>query len=233
MFQARTNQTVLSLRALACERDDRLLFSELSADFYSGDIAQILGSNGAGKTTLMRIIAGLSDSYSGDVLWNGKPHRRYDFFASTLYFGHATGVKQTLTAIENLRWYFGLNGNKNTTGATINTTDTELEAALQKVGLAGYEDVPCYQMSAGQKRRVALARLYCSKAPVWLLDEPFTAIDVSGVEQLESLIKAHAQAGGIVLLTSHQPVTVANLKTLDVNHYRPAVRRTTVEVAGE
>lgn len=222
MSQSSVNQRVLSLRSLACERDERLLFSDLSANFEAGDIVQILGSNGAGKTTLMRIVAGLSDSYTGEVLWNNAPHRGYDFFASVLYFGHATGVKQTLTALENLRWYFGLNGNKNTSAQAIDVSEAQLEAALHKVGLAGYEDVPCHQMSAGQKRRVALARLYCSKAPIWLLDEPFTAIDVGGVQQLEGLIRAHAESGGIVLLTSHQPVNVPNLKTVDINQYRPS-----------
>lgn len=171
----------------------------------------------------MRIIAGLSDAFTGAITWNDGPHRSYDFAASLLYLGHATGVKPTLTALENLRWYFGLNGNKCPQAASIIPSQAELAHALQQVGLAGYEDIPCTQMSAGQKRRVALARLYCSKAPIWLLDEPFTAIDVGGVEALEQLISKHAEQGGIVILTSHQPVQVPNLLTLDINHYRPKV----------
>lgn len=211
---------MLSLQDISCERDERVLFSGLTARFQPGDIVQILGSNGAGKTTLMRIIAGLSDSYDGKVCWNGEPHRNYDFFASLLYLGHSTGVKSTLSALENLQWYFGLNGLKGSGADNGLVSNNELELALKKVGLEGYEDVPCNQMSAGQKRRVALARLYCSKAPLWLLDEPFTAIDVAGVASLHALIQGHAKIGGVVLLTSHQAVEVEGLKVLDVNSYR-------------
>lgn len=183
-------------------------------------MVQVAGPNGAGKTTLLRILTGLSSGFEGEVRWRGKSVSgwgAYSFYSSLLYFGHAPGIKSSLTARENLRWYFGLNGTKGANGQDV--TEQSLANALEQVDLGGYEDVPCHQMSAGQQRRVGLARLYCSRAQLWILDEPFTAIDRKGVEAIERLIKNHADAGGLVILTTHQPLAIGDVATLDLGEY--------------
>ena len=215
----------LSIKNLSCERDERELFANLSLDVNAGDIVQIAGPNGAGKTTLIRVITGLSHQFDGEILWQGKPAKGYHFYSSLLYFGHLPGVKSSMTAIENLKWYFGLNGIKDINGDSAYVpSDEELTQVLTRVGLRGYEDVPCFQMSAGQQRRVALARLYCSKAPLWILDEPFTAIDKKGVADLESTISDHAASGGMVVLTTHQPLNIDRVNVLDLGGYMRAAK---------
>ncbi len=198
-----------------------MLFTGLSAEFDGGTVVQVAGPNGAGKTTLLKILTGLAGAYEGQVQWRGRTiggWAAYDFYSSLLYFGHLPGIKSSLTARENLRWYFGLNGAKNPNGQG-GLTESMLDSALERVGLGGYEEVPCHQMSAGQQRRVGLARLYCSKAPLWVLDEPFTAIDKKGVESIEQLIRCHADAGGLVILTTHQPLAITGVMTLDLGAY--------------
>jgi len=203
---------LLEVRDLACERDERLLFTRLNARFYAGQAVQILGPNGSGKTTLLRILAGVNRDYQGEIFWRGKPIAKvaWEFANDLLYLGHLPGVKKSLTPLENLRWYAALQGA---------VADEQLLAALAQVNLAGYEDTPCYQLSAGQLRRVALARLVFSKAKVWILDEPFTALDKSGIAQLENRLIAHAEAGGLVLVTSHQDIRFPQLQTLNLQDF--------------
>lgn len=175
-------------RRLACERDGRQLFAELDLDIFPGDVLEIMGPNGAGKSTLLRILAGLLPDFTGTV------DRRHD--GEFLYLGHRTGMSPGLTGAENLRWFASLcNGG----GAPAST----IALALQRVGLLGYEDVPCQQLSAGQQRRAALARLLLSDAAVWLLDEPATALDDAGAELLRELIADHCRQGGAALLATH------------------------------
>lgn len=202
---------LLELRDLACERDERFLFSALNACFYAGQVVQILGPNGSGKTTLLRILAGVSQDFYGHVKWQGQAISkvRFEYANELLYLGHLPGVKKSLTPLENLRWYAASQG----------LDDSALVSALVRVHLGGYEDTPCYRLSAGQLRRVALARLEFSRARVWILDEPFTALDKSGVAQLEARLAAHAQAGGVVVVTSHQDIRVPNLQFLDLQHF--------------
>jgi heme exporter protein A len=188
---------LLEARDLHVERGGRQLFSGLSLSLGRGEIVHLRGANGAGKTTLLRILGGLSrHGFDGEV------QRRQP----CLFLGHQGAVKGLLTARENLLWH--------PAGERYGTTG-DIDAALATVGLRGYEDVSVAQMSAGQQRRVNLARLYLSTRPLWLLDEPFTAIDVQGVAALTRRIAEHAQAGGAVLLTSHQsvdaPVTVRHV----------------------
>lgn len=208
-------ERLLTLEQLTCERDERPLFSGLNLDLCTGQAFQILGPNGSGKTTLLRTLAGLSTPARGRILWRGRPQRRclWDFRQSLLYIGHAPGVKAALTPLENLRWYEALSAGRQ---------QGDPREALARVGLAGYEEQPCYQLSAGQLRRVALARLYLSEAPLWILDEPFTAIDRRGVAELEERMAAHTARGGAVVLTSHQAVDVSVLQTLDLTEYPPA-----------
>lgn len=195
-------ESLLEMRAFTCERDDQPLFAPVSCAIAPGDIVQLEGANGVGKTSLLRALCGLSSRGRGELLWRGGPlaRRRSQFAAETLYLGHASGIKGALSARENLRWWAALRGREVRAGA---------DAALAKVGLAGYEESPCYQLSAGQQRRVALARLFLVEAALWILDEPFTAIDRHGAGQLEQWLVAQAQGGGAVLLTTHQPLALA------------------------
>jgi len=193
------NQPLLELRTVSCERDDALLFEPLSLVIGSGEIVQLEGANGIGKTSLLRCIGGLSSRFCGEMFWRGETlaRCRSDFAAQSIYLGHATGIKAVLSPRENLHWWISLRGA---------ATGAQIDAALAKVGLAGYENAPCYQLSAGQQRRVGLARLFLQPAALWILDEPFTALDRQGVAELEQWLVVQADAGGAVLLTTHQPL---------------------------
>ena len=182
---------LLAAQSISLERGGRELFRDLSFEVLPGHLLQIEGANGAGKTSLMRILAGLSRyGFDGTVV-------RY---APLLYLGHHSAVKALLTPRENLAWHVG--------GEGVYTPE-QIESALARVGLYGYEDVPSHTLSAGQHRRVNLARLYLSGSPLWLLDEPFAAIDRAGIAELEALLVAHVEAGGAVVITSHQALQVA------------------------
>lgn len=207
-------ELLLRLEQLSCERDERPLFSGLDLSLHGGDLVQVLGPNGSGKTTLLRALAGVSEPAHGRLLWREEPmsRARWAYRQALLYIGHSPGVKAALTPLENLDWYRALSGG---------SQRDEGRAALAQVGLEGYEDIPCFQLSAGQLRRVALARLYLSTAPLWILDEPFTAIDQSGVAALEERLQAQAEAGGAVILTSHQEVRLPGLRRLNLCDYPP------------
>ncbi|PVY79283.1 heme exporter protein A [Tamilnaduibacter salinus] len=197
---------LLQVSGLACERGDRLLFADLSLSVAPGTLLRVEGPNGAGKTTLLRILSGLHDFYDGDVRWCGEPVRRVrdHFLRNLLYLGHRPGIKPRLTPMENLRSLVS--------GA--NVGDERLEWALDEVGLLPFAHTLCDRLSAGQQRRVALARLYLSDHALWILDEAFTAIDRDGVAALESLLAARARAGGAIILTTHHPLALADVTTL-------------------
>lgn len=204
---------MLSIANLGCERDERVLFEGLGFDVAAGTLMQIQGANGSGKTTLLRILAGLNSEYTGEIMWQGRPCRevREEFRQSLFYLGHSPAINRTLTPLQNLRWFCALQGF---------TDEQAIHAALDELGLAGYAAIPCYQMSAGQQRRVSLSRLSLTRAPLWIMDEPFTALDRQGVMQLEARLQRHAAAGGAVILTTHHllqtshPLTVVNLDAL-------------------
>ena len=201
---------MLDVKNLFCERDERPLFSGLSFSVQKNEIWQIEGENGSGKTTLLRILSGLTEAFEGEIYWNNQAVEdvQVDFYHSLLYVGHLSGVKGILTPEENLRWMQQLNPNLNR---------ISIAEALDKVGLYSYEDVPCYSLSAGQQRRVGLARLYLSTAPLWILDEPFTALDKKGVAEKEKLISQHVEEGGSVILTTHHHLNVPNQKVQKIN----------------
>ncbi len=186
---------MLEARDLYCERDERTLFRGLSFTVDAGEWVQVTGGNGAGKTTLLRLLTGLARPDGGEVYWQGEPLRRVrdSFHRSLLWIGHQPGIKTRLTARENLHFFHPGDG-------------ARLPEALAQAGLAGFEDVPVAQLSAGQQRRVALARLWLTRAALWVLDEPFTAIDVNGVARLTRRMAAHTAQGGMVILTTHQPL---------------------------
>ncbi len=194
-------QPLLRASALFCERDERVLFSDLNFSLYPGEVMQVQGSNGSGKTTLLRILCGLNRGYEGEILWRGHDvdDDREGFLASLLYIGHRVGVNKILTARENLRWSSALH---------TPVTNADIDNALARVGLVGYADIPCRNMSAGQQQRVSLARLLLSPATLWVLDEPFTTLDVQGVKILETLLAEHAGQGGAVLVTTHHKLDV-------------------------
>ncbi|MCK5831199.1 MAG: cytochrome c biogenesis heme-transporting ATPase CcmA [Methylococcales bacterium] len=201
---------MLEVKNIFCERDERILFSEFSFTLNEGEVLQIEGQNGSGKTTLLRILCHLTEAFEGNIFWHGQnvEHSREVFYHALLYVGHLSGVKGVLTAKENLIWMSQL--------------DTALDrisitGALKKVGLFGYEDVPCHTLSAGQQRRVGLARLYLSSAPLWILDEPFTALDKKGVAEKETLIAQHVQAGGCVILTTHHNLNIPGTDVRKIN----------------
>lgn len=199
----------IEFKQFSCERGDHSLFEPLSFRVSGGDIVQIAGQNGAGKTTFLRSMSGLFADWRGEMLWSGEVMNTpgYDMRCHMLYLGHQPGVQKSLTARENLEWFFGVQGRP---------FPGSIENALQFVGLSGYEDITCHEMSAGQLRRVALARLYVTQAAVWVLDEPFTAIDKAGVQNLEALIQQHTAKGGMVILTTHQPLTIEGVRIIEL-----------------
>ena len=193
---------MLEGRHLTSVRDGRTLFEDLNLQLEAGRVLQVEGANGAGKTTLLRILCGLTRPREGVVYWKGNDIQwhRASYHEDLLYIGHNPGIKPELTALENLRFFQALGGHDGTAAA--------LTEALDRVGLYGYEDTLVRALSAGQRRRVALARLWLSTAPLWVLDEPFTAIDRQGVRQLETRLAQHVQDGGLAIITSHQAVSL-------------------------
>jgi heme exporter protein A len=183
--------TLLTGRGLRCERDGRLLFDDLAIELHAGEIVELTGPNGSGKTTLLRILAGLSGDFAGAVERRGR----------LSYIGHRGGLNPQLTALENLRWYAVIEG--------YDATDAQLLQLLAEVGLAGHEETPCQQLSAGQQRRAALARLGFDGDGVWLLDEPLTALDDDGSAVVRGLLGRHCAAGGAALCATHQSLGVA------------------------
>lgn len=181
---------MLAANNLSVSRGGRELFTKLSFELGAGNLVQIEGANGAGKTSLLRILAGLSRyGFEGTIACN----------TPRLYLGHNSAVKGMLSPRENLSLHVSGRDGRST---------HDIDAALDKVGLYGYEDVLCHTLSAGQLRRVNLARLFLSGCPLWLLDEPFTAIDIDGVAELEQLFVRHVQGGGAIVVTSHQALSL-------------------------
>lgn len=178
-----------------------MLFEGLDLRLEAGQMLQVSGPNGSGKTSLLRLLAGLMQPSTGAIRWQGRPlnEQRAEVSRNLLWLGHAAGIKGLLTAEENLAWLCALHQP---------AERAAIWQALEAVGLHGFEDVPCHTLSAGQQRRVGLARLYLPAPPLWILDEPFTALDKAAVAQLEAHLAAHCEQGGLVVLTTHHSLTL-------------------------
>ena len=196
---------------LACLRGDRRLFRGLNLAVAPGQLLRVEGANGAGKTSLLRLLAGLALPAAGAVHWAGQPiqRQREAYAQALLYLGHLGGLKDELTAAENLQIEADLSGMPGVDGARI-------AAALDGWGLARQARLPLRVLSAGQRRRAALARLQLSTATLWILDEPFNALDVDAVAQLGRQIEAHLAAGGMAVVTSHMDLPIAPAQLLSV-----------------
>lgn len=190
---------LLQATGLTSVRGERTLFTGLDMAVAPGQLWQVEGPNGAGKSSLLRILAGLLPPQHGTVMFQGQPvpECRTAFHRDLLFIGHKAGIKPELTAIENLEFFAAVAGNP--------LTEPPYKL-LQRVGLVGLEDVPAQRLSAGQQRRIALARLWLSEATLWVLDEPFTALDVHGIRLLHERFAEHLAAHGAIVLTSHQPL---------------------------
>ncbi len=192
---------------LACVRGQRRLFADLSFSVLSGEVLWVSGPNGSGKTSLLRMLCTLLAPEAGEVRWRGRPVRELGetYRAELAYLGHAPAVKDDLSALENLRFALAADGARVEEPASID--------ALGRFGLAGREDLPARALSQGQRRRVSLARLlFCSDRPLWILDEPLTALDVQAIELVRALVSGHLDEGGVVVLTSHQDVDLSGVK---------------------
>jgi heme exporter protein A len=209
-FSDKTN--TLTAENLQCIRDDRILFEGLNFTLRTGEVLQIEGRNGSGKTSLLRILCGLTLPTEGTVLWKNQDIQttRTEFCAELSYIGHVPGIKQELTPLENLAITQAL-------GAQ--TTAIPRTEALSIVGLYGFEDVPTRNLSAGQQRRGALARLLIHHTPLWILDEPFTALDKTAIAMVEALLDAHARRGGMVVVTSHHHINCEYAKCLHLTEF--------------
>jgi heme exporter protein A len=199
---------MLSVSTLSCVRGERRLFSDLAFELAPGEWLHVQGENGTGKTTLLRALVGLSQPAAGEIRWRGQPIRGLgeDYRRDMLYLGHHGAVKEELTPLENLQLAAALDGRS--------LDDREAIATLRHFGLKGREELPVRFLSAGQKRRVLLARLVTRRALLWVLDEPFTALDVKAVAMLSALIEEHLAQGGMTILTSHQTMPMANGKVV-------------------
>ena len=198
---------LLSARGLRFTRNDNPVFGPLDFAVEGGEALLVRGGNGAGKTTLLRVLAGLLHADAGEVEIDGlatRPRLRAQVIA---YLGHLPALKADLTVLENLRFLCGLHGLRRGQAP---------ESALAMVGLAGYEDTPVRQLSAGQKKRLSLARLWLSPAPLWLLDEPYANLDLDGIELVNRLVQAHLREGGAALVTTHGAYAAPPVRTREL-----------------
>lgn len=192
---------------LSCTRDDRELFTGLSFTLQPSQVLLLEGKNGSGKTSLLRIICGFREPDKGVVSWCGEAIPQSQYYADMAYVGHMDGIKKELTVLENLRLSQALS----------QPGRLAIAQALVKVQLSGYDDTLIQALSAGQKRRLSLARLLITHNILWILDEPFTSLDKQGIVLIESLMVEHCANGGMIIMTSHHDV---NLHGVDVQRVR-------------
>jgi heme exporter protein A len=198
MTVTHTAVPLLEARALSFLRQDEPVFAPLDFQLHAGELALVEGDNGSGKTTLLRILAGLLHVGEGELNWRGQPLQRDTCAGEILFLGHQLGLKADLSPRENLQIAAGLHGCRD--GVSVATV-------LDQIGLSGYEDEPVRRLSAGQKKRAALARLLLLPATLWLLDEPYANLDRTGIALVNQLLEKHTTTGGAALVTSHGAVS--------------------------
>ena len=188
---------------LCFERDEIKVIDRVNLELNSGDLLQVEGCNGSGKTTLLRLLTTAIKPTSGRIFYQGKKLSdcRYEYCSNIIFIGHQIALKERLTPVENLHWL-----------SPIGLSQDSINRALDLVGLRDFETAPSWSLSAGQKRRVALARLIVSNAKIWFLDEPFTAIDTQGIGLMRQLIDDHVSKGGAVVFSTHQSVDMKNVR---------------------
>ncbi len=203
----RLKKPLLSVNNLVFARDHEIVLDNISFELQSGDILQIQGANGSGKTTLLRLLTTALKPTSGDIFYSGEliSQCRFTYLSRILFLGHQTGVKLSLSVAQNLAW---MSGQKSPTIGFLQ--------ALTEAKLSDFADVPCQRLSAGQRRRVALAQLLLSDADIWYLDEPYTALDKEGVEMVNQCMDSHCKRGGAVILSTHQKVTADSVRTFSL-----------------
>ena len=195
---------LLDVKGLRFSRNDLPVFGPLDFAVDAGEALLVQGDNGAGKTTLLRVLIGLLRADDGSVDIDGEPARPARRARAMAYLGHLPGLKADLSVLENLNFLCGLHGRRR----------AQLpEHALAMVGLAGYEDALLRQLSAGQKKRLGLARLWLSPAPLWLLDEPYANLDLDGIELVNRMVQAQLRAGGAALVTTHGAYAAPPVRT--------------------
>lgn len=208
-----TNPPLLSASGLSFARNDAPVFGPLDFAVDTGEALLVQGGNGAGKTTLLRVLAGLLRADAGEVAIDGRSAHPTLRARAIAYLGHLPALKADLTSMENLHFLCGLHGRRR----------AQLpENALAIVGLAGYEDALARQLSAGQKKRLSLARLWLSPAPLWLLDEPYANLDLEGIELVNRMVQAHLRDGGAALVTTHGAYAAPPVRTRMLTLERPA-----------
>ena len=192
---------------LSCIRDDRVLFEGLAFELVSKQVLLLEGKNGSGKTSLLRILCGFREPDAGQVFWCGEAINDSQYYADMAYVGHLDGVKKELTVLENLKVSLALS----------RAGQYSIEQALTKVHLDGYDDALVQALSAGQKRRLSLARLLITQNSVWILDEPFTSLDKQGIALIETLMSEHCASGGMIVLTSHHDIDLHGINVQRIN----------------
>ncbi|MGE0736701.1 MAG: heme ABC exporter ATP-binding protein CcmA [Alphaproteobacteria bacterium] len=198
--------SALSFRDLACIRGERVLFAGLTGQVAAGDALRLIGPNGSGKTSLLRLLAGLAPPAHGDIAWHGKPIRTdaAEHRARVLFVGHLDAVKPYLTVRENIAFWAGLYGRA-----------TSIDAAVAALDLASLAGLPARFLSAGQRRRANLARLFVTDVPLWLLDEPTTSLDERSIGAVEAAIARHRAGGGLAVVATHTPIRLDAATELD------------------
>ena len=209
-------KSTLQVNQLCYRRGGRALINNLTWQLSAGHWLHVKGSNGSGKTTLLRLLAGLLTAERGRIEWNGQAihQQRIPYQADLLYLGHANGLKDELTAVENLCWSATLQGTP--------ITSARARQLLKDFGLHRQADLPSQSLSQGQKRRVALARLGYTQAKLWLLDEPFNALDVTANAQLQQRIEQHLDQAGLLVLSTHQAMNLPQANRQNLTLGAPA-----------
>ena len=199
--------STLKINNLSCQRGYNLLFENLSFELNSGEVLKISGPNGSGKTSLIKILAGLHSFETGLIEYEDTKINSEIYSLDSLYLGHLSALSSELNCLENLKYITRL-GNKN--------LNLDFSNALKKVGLEKFENVLVGKLSAGQKKRIALSLLFLTQSKVWLLDEPFSALDSNAIKLIEARIEDHCNSGGLCILTTHQDCNIKNIKEISL-----------------